>query len=408
MRICLIVDDYLPHSKKIAAKAMHDLAVEFLQQGHLVTVVTPNQRLDSKNSKFTLDGVTVLEFASGRTKDAPKSIRLLSETLFSIRAWIAYKHYFRKNRHDFIVYYSPSIFWGVLVLYLKRIWGVRSYLILRDLFPQWVIDQGLISPGSPVAMYLRFFEFINYRAADIIGLQSPENKNWFLAAKLSSKPVEVLFNWARMDPTAGIGNSCRKGLGLDGKVVFFYGGNIGPAQDMKNIAVLAKHMLQYSNAHFLLVGSGAEVEILMKMKENDRLTNLSVLPAVDQAEYRNMLAEFDVGLFCLHRDHTTHNFPGKLLEYMNQSKPILGCVNLGNDLKLIVEGACAGYITFTGDDKSLFDNAVRLLNDSELRCNLGKNGNQLLNSVFSVKKASDQILKHVPVNLNRTDSCVAG
>ena len=394
------MDDYLPHSKKIAAKAMHDLAVEFVQQGHLVTVVTPNQRLNSNSSIFILDGVTVLEFASGRTKDASKSIRLLSETLFSIRALMAYKHYFKKNRHDFIVYYSPSIFWGILVLYLKQIWYVRSYLILRDLFPQWVIDQGLISSGSPVAMYLRFFESISYRAADIIGLQSPENKNWFSAANLSSRPVEVLFNWARMDPIVGIGNSYRKSLGLEGKVVFFYGGNIGPAQDMENIAVLAKHMLRYSNAHFLLVGSGAEVEILMKMKENDRLTNFSVLPAVEQSEYRKMLAEFDVGLFCLHRDHTTHNFPGKVLEYMNQSKPILGCVNPGNDLKVIVEAAGGGYITITGDDKSLFDNAVRLLNDSELRCNLGKNGNKLLNDVFSVKKASDQILKHVRVNVN--------
>lgn len=276
---------------------------------------------------------------------------------------------------------------------------MRSYLILRDLFPQWVIDQGLISSGSPVAIYLRFFEFISYRAADIIGLQSPENKNWFSARNLSSKPIEVLFNWARMDPIVGMGDSWRKALRLEGKVVFFYGGNIGPAQDMKNIAILAKNMLQYSNAHFLLVGSGAEVEILMEMKENDRLTNFSVLLAVDQAEYRKMLAEFDVGLFCLHRDHTTHNFPGKLLEYVNQSKPILGCVNPGNDLKLIVEEAGGGYISFTGDDKSLFENAVRLLSDPDVRCKLGKNGNNLLNDVFSVKKASDQILKHVLVNV---------
>ena len=97
MRICLIVDDYLPYSKKSAAKAMHELAVEFAQQGHLVAVVTPNQRLNSKNCVSVLDGVTVLECASGRTKDASKPIRLLSETLFSVRAWFAYKSYFKKS-----------------------------------------------------------------------------------------------------------------------------------------------------------------------------------------------------------------------------------------------------------------------------------------------------------------------
>ena len=55
-----------------------------------------------------------------------------------------------------------------------------------------------------------------------------------------------------------------------------------------------------------------------------------------------MLAEFDVGLFTLHKDHTTHNFPGKLLGYMVQRLPILGSINKGNDLKEIVENANAG------------------------------------------------------------------
>lgn len=392
MKICLIVDDYLPASKKSAAKAMHDLAVEFIERGHSVTVVTPNQSSTKQKNIFVLDGVTVCEFRSGRTKSASKSFRLINESLFSARAWIAFKAYFKVNRHDLIVYHSPSIFWGSLVMFLKQSWGARSYLILRDLFPQWVIDQGMISAVSPIAYYFRLFENISYSAADVIGVQSPKNRDWFALTKKSSRPVEVLFNWIISEPKKEPCNLYRQSLGLEGKVIFFYGGNIGPAQDMLNIVVLAKMMMRYNEVRFLMVGSGSEYELVKVKIKEEGVANLLLLPAIDQCEYRKMLAEIDVGLFSLHRAHTTHNFPGKLLEYMNQSKPILGCVNPDNDLKPIIESAKAGLISISGDHEVLFNNAVRLLKDSELRKRFGENGKLLLDKVFSVKKAAEQIL----------------
>ena len=47
-----------------------------------------------------------------------------------------------------IVYYSPSIFFGNAVKYLKNKFNCFSYLILRDLFPQWSVDVGLIKKNS--------------------------------------------------------------------------------------------------------------------------------------------------------------------------------------------------------------------------------------------------------------------
>ena len=48
MKICIVVDDYLPNSKKVAGKMMHEVAVEFLSRGHDVTVVTPDSDLKQK------------------------------------------------------------------------------------------------------------------------------------------------------------------------------------------------------------------------------------------------------------------------------------------------------------------------------------------------------------------------
>ncbi len=97
--------------------------------------------------------------------------------------------------------------------------------------------------------------------------------------------------------------------------------------------------------------------------EQEALKNMTLLPSVSQDEFKQMLAEFDVGLFTLDKDHITHNFPGKLLGYMVQELPILGSINAGNDLKEIVEEAGAGLVTVNGEDEILYENALKLLND---------------------------------------------
>ena len=58
-------------------------------------------------------------------------------------------------------------FLGRLVSRLKNLWGASSYLVLRDFFPQWVIDNGLLSTTSPITCYFKFFEALSYRAAEI-------------------------------------------------------------------------------------------------------------------------------------------------------------------------------------------------------------------------------------------------
>ena len=194
---------------------------------------------------------------------------------------------------------------------------------------------------------------------------------------------------------AGAGDLYRKRLGLEDKTVFFYGGNIGHAQDMMNIVRLAKNIQDEKNAHFVLVGTGDEVELVRSAMENDGVDNMTLLPSVSQEVYQEMLTEFDVGLFSLHRDHTTHNFPGKLLGYMAYEKPILGSVNPGNDVQQVIEDAKAGFITINGDDEAFTHNALVLLKDHEHRTRLGKNARQLLSDTFSVEAACRQILKSV-------------
>ena len=211
---------------------------------------------------------------------------------------------------------------------LKNKWRSPAYLVLRDIFPQWVIDNGTLSPISPITVLFKAFEKLNYKVADSIALQSPKNLLWFNDRYRNKYKTELLYNWADNKARVSTGNF-RKEHYLEGKIIFFYGGNIGKAQDMGNIMRLAEKMLIYKNACFIILGDGDEVDLVKETIKLKSLSNTTLLPSVSQEEFKNILSEIDVGLFTLHRDHTTQNFPGKLLGYMAQEIPILGSINPG-------------------------------------------------------------------------------
>ena len=390
MRILLLVDDYIPNSSKIGAKMMHELAVALVEQNHNVSVATPDHIINSKYVLDIIDEVKVFRFKCPNVKDESKIKRAINESLLSFYAWKNLKNVFEDNRYDLIVYYSPSIFFGPLVRKLKKKHEAKSYLILRDIFPQWVIDHGMIKEKSPIAAYFRKFEKLNYKAADKIGLQSPKNEVWFnLKFNLKHK-TEVLYNWSNEKALIKKNNFYRKKYDLENKVVFFYGGNMGEAQDMMNLVRLSQNLSEIKNAHFVFAGSGNEVELIKRAISQKGLNNLTLLEPVSQVEYRKMLSEFDIGLFSLHKNHTTHNFPGKLLGYMAQGLPILGSVNPGNDVINVIQDAEAGFVSVNGDDDILLRNAKQLISEG-FRNQKGRSSCALLKNKFSVEAAISSI-----------------
>lgn len=394
MKLLLLTDDYLPHSRKVSAKMMHDLAVEFIRKGHSVTVLTPRADQKMKYSIEELDGVRVCYFKSGPLKNVNLVMRAINETLLSFRAWRSMRRNILAEQFDAIVYYSPTIFWGMLVRHLKRKWMAPAFLILRDIFPQWVVDNGMLGKYSPVTVFFKFFEKVNYSAADTIALQSPNNLQWF-NDHLNEKGkynTSLLYNWTN-PAKINSDNSFRKKHGLEDKVLFFYGGNIGKAQDTLSLVRLADSLKEYESAFFVILGEGDEVENVVNEINRRRLSNISYYPSVSQEEYARLVSDIDVGLFTLNASHKTHNFPGKLLGYMAQQKPILGCVNEGNDVIELINENGAGFVSITGDDDVLFRNARALLEDSVLRIDCGKNAKKVLDEYFSVEKAVEVILE---------------
>jgi glycosyltransferase involved in cell wall biosynthesis len=377
-----------------SATLIHDLAVEFHRLGHEAIVVAPDENILHDHQVSCENGIKVLRVRTGKIKSATKYVRAFNESRLSTIIWKEGKHFFADNPCDLIIYYSPSILFSSLVKRLKRKWSCPSYLILGDIFPQWALETGILRKGL-IYGYFKYKERQNYEAADIIRVQSPGNLMYFKENGLDKKyHLEVLYNWTSLVGKHAPPTTYRVRLGLKNKVVFFYGGNIGVAQDVDNIIRLAENLRNEPLAYILLVGDGSEVSRLKGIIELKELTNVAIHDPVDHEEYLSMLSEFDVGLISLDRRLRSQNFPGKMMSYMFHAKPILASINRGNDLKEMLEDRKAGLVCINGEDDIFASYARRLVIDENLRHQLGLNARALLEDTFSVSKAASQILSH--------------
>lgn len=392
MRLIFIVDDYLPESTRVSAKMMHELACCMVRQGHEIVVLTPGARTqESSLLKENLDDVQVWRFKSGSVKDVSRLRRLVNESTLSLNAWLGLRREGVVGRFDGIVFYSPSIFFGPLVRWIKQKSDCKAYLVLRDLFPQWAIDEGIVGPKSLITKYLRFFEYFSYRVADKIGLMSAANVSFFKELNGGRFKVEVLPNWVARAKADKLIPYWRERLGLNEKVIFLYGGNMGKAQDMPNLMRLVRGMKDSPNAHFLFVGQGEEYNYVGDCIKKHGLENATLLPSISQSEFANLLREVDVGLFSLARTHRSHNFPGKILGYIAYGIPILGSVNPGNDLLPVICDSNAGFVCENGNDAALLSFAKKLAECKSTRISCGINARELLESKFSVESVAHRL-----------------
>src|SRR5579884_1892546 len=164
MRILLLIDDYYP-STKSGPKLIHDLGVELTAQGHRVTIASPSGAIQRPVEVSVEDGMEVVRIKTGRLKGIDVIRRAWNEIWLSSTMWQRGKKFFRRNPCDVIVFYSPTIFFGQLVRKLKSVWQCPSYLVLRDIFPKWAIDAGVMKKGL-VYEYFRRKELQQYAAAD--------------------------------------------------------------------------------------------------------------------------------------------------------------------------------------------------------------------------------------------------
>jgi len=362
MRIALI-SDVFPPLRSSGAIQLRDLSHELVRQGHHLTVMIPASDIDQPWLLEKLGGVEVLRLKAPRTKDMSYARRTMNEFLMPF----AMRRNLRKSpladvRWDGVIWYAPTIFLGPIVNALKKSSGCPSYLIIRDIFPEWAVDMGLLGRGLPYR-FLKAVEAYQYSVADVIGVQTPANLPYFSRAGLKpDQRVEVLQNWLAHAPNTGCSISVANSA-LAGRTIFVYAGNMGVAQGIGVVIDLANRMRSRNDIGFLFVGRGSDAQLLRDEAIRRKLGNVVFYDEIEPEEIPGLYAQCHAGIVALDPRHKTHNIPGKFLTYMQAGLPVLASINPGNDLIQIIEGERVGRVCTDQSVESLERLVGRLVND---------------------------------------------
>lgn len=389
-RIALVSTDY-PPLRTSAAVQMHDLAVGFSDAGHSPVMILPTVDMDEDWVIENIDNVVILRIKAPKTRDVSYVRRALMELSLPFLMLLRLRNSpFAHTYWDIITWYSPTIFFGPFVWYLKRRTGARTYLILRDIFPEWTLDLGIMRKGLIYAFF-KTIAYMQYAVADVVGVQTESNLVYMEVWRKRGKQLEVLNNWQTPAPNVGSTIEVSSTV-LAGRKVAVYIGNMGVAQGMDVLIELAQNLNHRADIGFLFVGRGSEISRLKgKARDND-VSNILFFDEVDSSEMPGLLSQCFIGLLALDMRHKTHNIPGKFLTYLYAGLPVLASVNGGTDLMRLINEKQVGRAFDSSSAHDLREFVETLMDDPDEYANISRNCSNLAEAMFSTDSAVNQIL----------------
>lgn len=382
-----------------------DLMHKFQKEGHNVYIVSPRERslglkpgLSQMNNIYIL-GVKTLDLQ--KTNVIEKGV---GQVLVEGQYKRAIKRYLSSVKFDLILYSTPPISFPKVIKYIKsNNPTAKTYLLLKDIFPQNAVDLGMMSKTGLKGVLYRFFrkkEKKLYGLSDYIGCMSPANVNYLLDhnPEISVERVEVAPNSFELEntdsKTIADKDAVRKKYKLPTeKPIFIYGGNLGKPQ---GISFLIECLIANANrddCHFLVIGTGTELPRLKAWYEEKKPQSVSVMNGLPKADYDQLVKACDVGLIFLDHRFTIPNYPSRLLSYLENKMPVLCATDPNTDIGRIAEENGYGYWCESNSVEA-FANRVDMILNSNIK-EMGRRGYEFLCKNYSIENTYNMIMSHI-------------
>lgn len=392
-------------SPKKGSTIYTDLAEALVENGHKLTVVVSEERKNTKKTYWSKErGCEVLRVKTGNLYDVSfveKGITILSlEYILKL----AIKKYLSNKKFDLILYESPPVTNCGIVKYAKKKFNAKTYLMLKDIFPQNAVDIGIMKKNSFAYKIFKRKEKSLYNVSDVIGCMSEGNRRYVLEHNSSINPEKVIVfpNTKKINDLNKIENNMnlrkKYKIPLD-STVFIFGGNMGKPQGTDLLCNAINKLKDNKDIFFLLVGRGTERENIRRFIENNDCRNVLQIDNLPRDEYEDMVKQCDVGLVLLDHRFTIPNYPSRILAYMEYSMPVVAATDSNTDFKELIKDSNCGLWCCSDNIEEFCNNIVTISKDKQLRENKGRHGRKYLEDNFNVNISVKLIEKYADIFL---------
>lgn len=389
-----------------------DLMRKFRDEGHAVYIVAPFERRTGKNTTLSHEnGIHTLGVKTLNVTESGLIEKGIGQILLEYQYKAAIKNHLGNVDFDFdlVLYSTPPITFSKVIKYLKKSnTSSKTYLLLKDIFPQNAVDLGMMSKSGVKGLLYRSFRTMEkslYALSDYIGCMSPANVAYLLKhnSEIASNKVEVAPN-SYEAPREDVGekltesekSEIRKKYNLPtDKPIFIYGGNLGKPQGIPFLIKCLEANKNRTDCHFVVIGKGTEYGRLEAWHKASKPSSVSIFNFIPKEDYDRLAEACDAGLIFLDYRFTIPNYPSRLLPYLMSKKPVIACTDPNCDTGAIAEENGYG-LWCPSNDMDAFTKAVDKMLASDINA-MGERGYQFFLNNYTVSHTYHAIMKHFDV-----------
>jgi glycosyltransferase involved in cell wall biosynthesis len=288
---------------------------------------------------------------------------------------------------------SPQILVGLSGWWVGAARSLPWVFEVRDLWPESLVGVGQTAAGTLLYRSVGRVANFLYRHATHIVVDGEWKRRHLIQHGLEEGRISVMRNAvaeeAFLDPCSGAARQTRQALrrelGLREEFVLLYAGTLGMAHGLETILLAAARLRERQDVTFLVIGEGAERELLLARSRELGLANVRYLGKQPRERVPAYLLAADACLVPLRRSEVFKTaIPSKMLEAMAAGRPvILGVEGEAREMLLEAEG---GIALPPDDSEALAEAILRLRQNPQLALALGANGRRAVCQKYSCRQ----------------------
>ncbi|MDE7160947.1 MAG: glycosyltransferase family 4 protein [Muribaculaceae bacterium] len=376
-----------------------DLMRELRRRGNNIYIASPTERRFGKPTHLIREeGAEILRV---RTLNIQKT-NVVEKGIGTLLLERQFMKTIRKTwpdvKFDMVIYSTPPITFNSVIRSIKLRDGAKSYLMLKDIFPQNAVDLGMMKEGSVLHRMFRRKEEEMYALSDRIGCMSEANCRYVMEHNPSVDPsiVEVCPNAVepveRPAVTPAEREKLLKSLGIPtDRRLFIYGGNLGKPQGLDFLLEVVAENEKRDDSHIVIVGDGTEYPRMKRWFDDHAPRHATLISRLPKEDYDRLVSVSDVGLIFLDPRFTIPNFPSRLLSYLENGMPVLLATDPNTDQGRLAEREEFGLWCLNGDLPAFMANMERMTPEKIRR--MGDNGKRFLMDNYTVERVADIVTR---------------
>lgn len=261
---------------------------------------------------------------------------------------------------DLIIATSPQLLVGVAGAIISKVNKKKFLLDIRDLWPDIVLDMGVMKKYNPIYLFLKLLEKFMYRQGNYLIYNSPGFKE-YLESKYPKEKMTLITNGID-DYILDYFRNKEIKIEKREKYKILYAGNLGIAQDIKILVDLVE---KRNDIEVILIGKGSQEKVIKDKINELKVKNIKLISSIPRRELLNLYEEVDI-LFLQLKDIKMFEktIPSKIFEYLATQKPIIYGVE-GVAKKILKEEFDRKYYFRANNLESLEEVLVEVIRDIE-------------------------------------------